>query len=682
MYNFKRILAFTIAVIVFVSSGVIAYGETSVVLKNNVWTMSANSDRTSHTTDFEWNNLYICATEAKSANFDGTYLKLQGAANKVSFKAAASCTITVTVKSNSTSVDRAITVKDSKNTKLGDISAPMTGDLTSSISYKGYGEEIFLTPSGGGVSIKSISVVYDSVNNIKGDINNDGNINAVDAAILLRHLSGNSIITDTVMLSAANGNNDGDINILDANWILSHVYEISTETTTVEIIDTSDGVEVSNYAELAAQVAKADATIYVMNDIDVEARIQLKGGQSLIGVPDEKGALPVLNFENMTGTDIINNTSSDSDVGLRINSANNVVKNLIIEKAHDNGIQIKGTGATGNLIENCIVRYNNDSGIQVAGGACGNTLKGIYSYRNCDVYTRGGNADGFAIKLSAGPELTDDTSVMEQYKNICIDCYAWENGDDGWDSFDYVVTDQSAAFQTVGGRWTYRNDYENCMCWSNGVAANCLGYNDYANSMPLDENLPFIMRFKAINPTAYETFVTQYNNGTLCSRTASANTYYSKLDSLFGAIPTDKGDYMASEIVSSYWGGNPNGFKLGSKYTQSNSERYMTNCIAFDHAANGFDKNNSAAKIWAENCISFGNNINYHLAGYTAYKWTNVFGWSGATANDKPTGASGVTISVNDGAGNENIIRAAAGRIINYANDDKVVCSNVFENVF
>lgn len=681
MINIKRVLAFIIAAAILVSSGVIAYGETSVVLKNYVWTMSSNSDRTSHTTDFEWNNLYICAADNKIASFDGTYLKLSGGANVVSFNVAAPCTITVTARSNNAEADRSLSVKDSKTT-IGTAAAPMSADGTSTISYTGYGDTISLVPSSG-VKISLISVEYKSANNIKGDINNDGNVNSVDAAILLRHLADSNIITDTVKLSAANGNNDGDINILDANWILNHVYEVATETTTVETIDTSDGVEVSNYAELTAQVAKANAVIYVMNDIDVEERIQLsKGNQTLIGVPDENGILPVLNFENMAGNDIINGSSSDSDVGLRINSANNVVKNLVIEKAHDNGIQIKGTGATGNLVENCIVRYNNDSGVQIAGGACGNTLKGVYSYRNCDVYTRGGNADGFAIKLSAGPALTTDTSVIEQYKNVCIDCYAWENGDDGWDSFDYELTSQSTDFQSSGGRWTYRNDYENCMCWNNGAAANCLGYNDYVNSLSLDENLPFIMRFKAINPTAYETFVTQYNNGTLCSRTASASTYYSKLDALFGAIPTDKGSYTPSVIVSTYWGGNPNGFKLGSKYTQSNSERYMTNCIAFDHGANGFDKNNSAAQIWAENCISFGNNINYHLSGYTAYKWTNVFGWSGNTSNDKPTAASGVTVAINDGADKEDIIRAAAQRIINYANDDKVVCSNVFESVF
>ena len=686
MFKFRRLLSFAIAIVMCMGSfGILAYAETSVVLKNNTWVMSANSDKTSHTADFEWNNLSICATEAKTANFDGTYLKLQGGANKISFKAAGSCTITVTVKSNSTTVDRGLSITNSKDEKLGSIAAPMTGDNTESVNYNGYGEEIFLTPTGGGVSIKSISVVYDYVNNLKGDINADGNVNQTDAALLLRYIMGKDNITDLIKLSAANGNNDGEINILDANWILNHIYEVSTETTTMQVIDTSDGKEVRNYDELTAALSFANAKVYVMNDIEMGDIVQLtKGSQSIIGVPDDSGHFPVLNFENMTGkNDIVNQSSSDSDVGLRVRSSNNVIKNVIVEKAHDNGIQIKGTGVTGNLIENCIVRYNNDSGIQVTGGACGNTLRGVYSYRNCDVYTLGGNADGFAIKLSAGPLLTTDSAVMDTYKNVCIDCYAWENGDDGWDSFDYPLEQQSTDFQSSGGRWTYRNDYVNCMCWSNGTPANCLGYNDYVNGFALDESLPFIMRFKKINPTAYETFVTQYNNGSLCSRADSASTYYGKLDSLFETIPTTKGDLAPSAIaLSSNWGGNPNGFKLGSKYTQSNSERYMTNCIAFDHESNGFDKNNSGAKIWAENCISFCNKINYHLAGYTAYNWTNVYGWSGTTANNKPTAASGVTIAINGGADKENEIRAAADRIVNYANNNKVVCSNIFETVF
>ncbi len=690
MNKIKKLIAFLMSVIVCAAAvSVNVFADTSVVLKNTTWTMADYGKTSSNiTSDFEWENLHVAATTEKYVTFDGTYMKTQGMANVISFKVAGPCTITVIAKSNSTSAERYAVVSDSAGNQIGEsITAPMSGDNTGSVEYTGYGETISITPKGGGINIKLISVTYDYTNNRKGDINGDGSVDETDAALVLKHIAGIENISGNAKLSAANGNNDGEINILDANWILSNVYEATSETTTIQTIDTLDGTEVRNYDQLAAAVSSKstdskDNIIYVMNDIDMEDRIQLsKGGQSIIGVPDENGVLPVLNFENMTGkTDITSASSSDSDVGVRITSSGNVVKNLVIEKAKDNGIQIKGTGATGNQVENCIVRYNNDSGIQVTGGASGNTLKGVYSYRNCDVYTLGGNADGFAIKLSAGPVTTDDTSVMDANKNVCIDCYAWENSDDGWDSFDYPL-DEQGDFTAEGGRWTYRVDYENCMTWNNGSAANCLGYTDYINGLSLDENLPFMRRFKALKASAYEDFVSQYNNGTLCSRNASADTYYSKLDSIFGTIPTTSGNLNASSIVSK-WDGNPNGFKLGSTNTQSNSERYMTNCISFDHSSKGFDNNNSAANIWAENCISFDNGYNYYLPGYTAYQWDNVYGWNGGSSNSKPTGATGVTVAINGGSEKEETIREAAERLVKYAGENRVVYSNVFDSVF
>ena len=67
-----------------------------------------------------------------------------------------------------------------------------------------------------------------------------------------------------------------------------------------------------------------------MNDIDCEDQIKLsKGEQSIIGVPDENGVLPVLNFFMVgKGTDIINASSSDGDVGLRITSMKNELEIL------------------------------------------------------------------------------------------------------------------------------------------------------------------------------------------------------------------------------------------------------------------------------------------------------------------------------------------------------------------
>lgn len=686
----SKLLAFIISAILCISAFTAnIYAATDVILKNTTWTMSDHSSE-NITTDTVWNNLQIYASTTKNVNFDGSKLRLNGGGSaegrKISFQAAGPCTITVSVTGGtvaSTGATRVLAVDDSNSINIGTIEAPSAGNV-GTVKYNGYGEEIFLYSRSSGININYITVTYNQQNNKKGDVNNDGNVGKIDAALVLKHIGGINEITDSTMLSAANGNNDGKVDVSDATWILNNVYEVTSETTTSQTIDTSDGVEVTDYNGLTSALSASNAVVYVMNDIDMSDRLQLsKGNQTIIGVPDENGNLPVLNFENMAGSgnDITQTSSGDGDVGLRIRSANNTIKNLVIEKAKDNGIQLKGVEAKGNLIENCIVRYNNDSGIQVTGGACGNTLKGIYSYRNCDVYTLGGNADGFAIKLSAGPAYTSDTTVMEENKNLCIDCYAWENSDDGWDSFDYPLNQQSAEFQAESGYWTYRNDYENCMCWNNGTAAICLGYGDYVNGLTLDENLPFMRRYKILKPTEYANFVTKFNNGTLCSRSASESTYLSALDSAFGTIATTSGNLNATNI-SKNWQGNPNGFKLGSAYTKSNSERYMTNCIAFDHDSKGFDNNNSGAKIWAENCMSFDNGYNYHLSGYTAYKWTNIYGWSGSSSDRKPSAGSGVTISIGSSSSSEGTIREAADRIIGYANNNTFVSSNVFDTVF
>jgi hypothetical protein len=493
-------------------------------------------------------------------------------------------------------------------------------------------------------------------------------------------LDGISQLAGSLALGASSNADNGVMNLLDNVWRVSNNKTPNTRT-----VNTSDGVEVRDYASLSAALATANVKIYIMNDINCGDRISLSSGnQSLIGVPSSDGTLPVLNFENMAGQkDIINETSSDSDVGVRITSSNNTVSNLVIEFAHDNGIQIKGEKVTGNTISNCIVRYNNDSGIQITGGAYNNALKNVYSYRNCDVYSRGGNADGFAIKLGAGPSLVNDASEFQNTKNTFENCFAWENSDDAWDSYD----------KEGDTAWTYKNEYTDCMCWGNGSAATHLGYTDYINSRQLDENLPVIRRIKAlVDDSTYESFKTAYNKGTLGSRTMSEAQYYATVDRLTKvSIPTNKKDdsgnllsFNITDFVAN-WGGNPNGFKMGSKFTQAISERTLTNCIAFDHIAYGFDKNNSTCNVELENAISFGNGVNYHLEGMTAGAWKNVYGWNGVKTDDLAKGASGVSVKVDrpsNTSKTEKLVRNAAAEIVSGAADNKIVESDIFTTVF
>lgn len=60
-----------------------------------------------------------------------------------------------------------------------------------------------------------------AIASVKGDVNKDGNIDAIDASIVLRIAAG--IITDTSAynIEAADCNNDGEVNISDAVWILN-----------------------------------------------------------------------------------------------------------------------------------------------------------------------------------------------------------------------------------------------------------------------------------------------------------------------------------------------------------------------------------------------------------------------------------------------------------------------------
>ena len=454
------------------------------------------------------------------------------------------------------------------------------------------------------------------------------------------------------------------------------IWDADTKTVKIEDITPGQEVYVSTYEELAAAAKVPGNTVYVQNDIKMGDRLQLDTGHvSIIGVPKADGSLPVLDFIDMKGSkDITKEASSDADVGIRIVSSNNVVKNLVIENAHDNGIQLKGAGVTDNLIENCIVRYSNDSGIQTSSGAYGNTFKGVYSYRNCDVFTCGGNADGFAIKLGSGiQDATEDEVVSGA--NIMTDCYAWENGDDGWDSFDK---------EDNGNFWTYSLTYENCMCWNNGTLDNCIGYTYFEKGESLDERLPFMVRLKALYPDKYEEFKTAYNNGTFSEKSFEA--YLSALDATFGTIPVQGKDDDGKKIkvdtafsaLPDVWGGNPNGFKFGSKYTLPNSTRRVTNCIAFDHKKYGFDKNNSGAHIYAENCVSFNNLANYHLEGYTANKWENVYGANGGQADDLPQGITVAQVSEET----QNAVREAANKVAANSKANIVEYSDIFGKIF
>ena len=125
-------------------------------------------------------------------------------------------------------------------------------------------------------------------------------------------------------------------------------------------------------------------------------------------------------------------------------------------------------------------RYNNDTGIQLSNNAAENTLNYCYSYRNCYIP---GNADGFPPKLDVD-------------KTIFIYYFAWENSDDGWDSYDKE------------GNISQDISYFHSATWHNGNPNIFYKKYDYDNGKPLDKNMWAVQQLMESDPS----FESNYNN--------------------------------------------------------------------------------------------------------------------------------------------------------------------------
>ncbi|WP_288274972.1 right-handed parallel beta-helix repeat-containing protein [uncultured Streptococcus sp.] len=376
---------------------------------------------------------------------------------------------------------------------------------------------------------------------------------------------------------------------------------------------------VSTYKDLLSAISKAEKAgggkVYVKGQkIACDGQIALSKANAnvqIIGVQNADGSYPELDFSNFMAK-YVGKASSDAAVGVRISGSNYTVQNIIVEHAPDNGIQIKGKTAGNNKVSNCIVRYNNDAGLQITAGAYKKTIEAIYSYRNCDVYTRGGNADGFAPKLGAG---TGNTFTY---------CYAWDNSDDGWDSFDKA------------GDVTPDITYTNCAVWNNGNPDVFTGKYDFDHKKALDGNLHLVQLIKAKDAS----FASNYAKGKFSLPSGNF-------------IQTDAGTVSLSAWTGSSFDGNPNGFKLGSVNSKSSVTRSLSYCLAFDEAKKGFDNNNSSVTGYFNHCVAFDNGYNYYIQPLSIKGWTSVQGFSGKSADKLPSGRSVVTPA----SGNQSSIR-------------------------
>ena len=159
------------------------------------------------------------------------------------------------------------------------------------------------------------------------------------------------------------------------------------------------------------------------------------GPVSIWAYQDEK---PVLDFSGMTDT---NTTGKAFEILGNYWS----FRGLEVQNAPDNGMRIRGNS---NTVERCVFHHNKNTGLMIGlegssinpgNLAAYNTVINCDSYRNCDTRKSGGDADGFACKLSAGPG------------NAFYGCRSWENSDDGWDFFH----NQFAV--TISNCWTWHS---------------------------------------------------------------------------------------------------------------------------------------------------------------------------------------------------------------------------------
>lgn len=514
------------------------------------------------------------------------------------------------------------------------------------------------TGGSGSTSYRAVKVPVSGVDTIKVVLKSSG---SSARTLVVANSSGTQVGTITANTTASLGTfsytgSAGYVYLYSSNSNIN-IYKIqvdSSGTTTstspspspsASTSTPTDGTTVTSYSALVSAITAAEkaggGTVYVKGtSISCSGQIALSKSSanvSIVGLQNSDGTYPVLDFSSFLNS-YIGVKTGDSQVGIRITGSKYTIKNLIIQKAPDNGIQIKGSSAGNNTVQNCVVRYNNDAGLQITGGAYSNTIKYVCSYRNCDVYTLGGNADGFAPKLAAGKG------------NTFYACYAWDNSDDGWDSYD----------KTDG--LTYDLSYEECACWNNGNPDVFTGKYDFDNGDALDTNLLLV---KLISNKS-SSFATNYAKGTFSLPSGNF-------------IATEDGTLSISSWTDSNYGGNPNGFKFGSVNTTSSCTRTVKNCLAFDHDKKGFDNNNSSVTAYFTNCVSFDNTYNYYVSPFTFKTWKNVIAFNGS--NKLASGYSVTTPSSSTQSSIRSTVTKTKNNIIDTCNANKIPGA-VFFNIY
>lgn len=130
-----------------------------------------------------------------------------------------------------------------------------------------------------------------------------------------------------------------------------------------------------------------------------------------------------------------------SSYGLSVTGSYWYFKGIAVTRAGYHGAYVTGAN---NTFENTAFYDNRNTGLEINKGGSNTLVLNSDAYRNRDLNKDGGMADGFAAKQTQGSG------------NRFVGCRAWENSDDGFDTFDSpqaVVIERSWAFRNGVNVW-------------------------------------------------------------------------------------------------------------------------------------------------------------------------------------------------------------------------------------
>jgi len=182
----------------------------------------------------------------------------------------------------------------------------------------------------------------------------------------------------------------------------------------------------------------------------------------LVSGADGGGEILLSSYNGRAVLDFSAMSDDDQNQGIRHSGSYWHYVGIDIANAGDNGLLIERNKPTGgsysdivkntdqahhNLIENCRFYGNRDSGLQLKNLASYNLIINCDSYFNRD--SSDGDADGFAPKITVGNG------------NYFYGCRAWNNSDDGWDSFLKCAESgfPDDVYTVVENCWAFRSGF-------------------------------------------------------------------------------------------------------------------------------------------------------------------------------------------------------------------------------